>query len=57
MAKKGARVLVGLMCEGCRRVNYVVEKNKLNSPSSLQLKKYCRWCKKRTVHKEKKKLG
>ncbi len=56
MTKKGARVLIGLSCEICKRVNYVVEKNKINTPSGLNLKKYCRWCRKRTLHKEKKKL-
>lgn len=57
MAKKGSRVLVGLVCEVCKRLNYVTEKNKVNTPSGLKLKKYCQKCKKRTVHIEKKKLG
>ena len=29
-------------------------KNKKNDPERLQLKKYCRFCKKHTVHKESK---
>ncbi|PIV09459.1 50S ribosomal protein L33 [Candidatus Roizmanbacteria bacterium CG02_land_8_20_14_3_00_36_15] len=57
MAKKGSRVLAGLTCETCHRQNYVTEKNKINTSSSLKLKKYCPVCRKRTVHKEKKKLG
>ena len=57
MAKRGARILVGLVCEVCKRQNYVVEKNKVNTPGPLKLRKYCKQCKKRTVHKEKKKLG
>ncbi len=57
MAKKGSRILVGLICETCNRVNYITEKNKLHTPSTLKLKKYCRSCRKRTVHIEKKKLG
>jgi len=56
MAKKGSRVLVGLVCEVCKRQNYVVEKNKVNTTSPLKLKKYCRSCKKHTTHKESKKL-
>lgn len=56
MAKKGSRVLVGLTCEACGSQNYVVPKNKLNTTGALKLKKYCNNCKKRTVHKEKKKL-
>ncbi len=56
MAKKGSRILIGLICEVCKSLNYVVEKNKINTTGSLKLKKYCKHCKKRTSHKEKKKL-
>ncbi len=48
--------MVGLVCEVCSKQNYVTEKNKVNTTGSLKLKKYCNQCKKRTVHKEKKKL-
>ena len=56
MAKKGSRILVGLTCEVCQKMNYVVEKNKINTTTGLKLKKYCNKCKKSTDHKEKKKL-
>lgn len=56
MAKKGARILVGLVCEVCGTQNYTTEKNKVTATKSLKLKKYCLRCKKHTVHKEKKKL-
>lgn len=56
MAKKGTRVKIGLVCQNCQRFNYVSEKNKLSTPDSLKLKKYCPHCRKRTNHKEKKKL-
>lgn len=56
MAKKGSRILTGLVCEVCQRQNYVTEKNKVNTTKPLKLKKYCSFCRKRTVHKEKKKL-
>lgn len=56
MTKKGARILVGLTCEVCKSLNYVVEKNKLNTTAPLKLKKYCRKCKKHQFHKETKKL-
>jgi large subunit ribosomal protein L33 len=56
MAKKGARILLGLTCGVCNKQNYVVTKNKLNVNAALKLKKYCNKCKKHTVHKEKKKL-
>lgn len=57
MAKKGSRILVGLICSQCDRQNYVSEKNKINTPTGLKLNKYCRYCRKHTIHKEKKKLG
>lgn len=56
MAKKGSRMQVGLICEVCKSQNYVVSKNKVNTTSSLKLKKYCPKCKKHTAHKETKKL-
>lgn len=57
MAKKGSRVLVGLVCTVCKKQNYVAQKNKINTTTALALKKYCNKCKKHTDHKEKKKLG
>jgi large subunit ribosomal protein L33 len=57
MAKKGSRVLIGMVCEVCKKQNYVSEKNKVNTQVALKLKKYCNKCKKHTMHKEKKKLG
>jgi len=56
MAKKGSRILVGLICTVCKKQNYVTQKNKVNTTSPLKLKKYCPQCKKQTVHEEKKKL-
>lgn len=56
MAKKGSRVLIGLICEVCKSLNYIVTKNKVNTTSALKLNKYCRKCKKHQFHKETKKL-
>jgi len=56
MAKKGSRILIGLVCESCKRLNYVTEKNKVNMSEKLKIKKYCPACKKRMVHQETKKL-
>ena len=56
MAKKGSRIILGLVCEVCHNLNYVTQKNKISTTESLRFKKYCKTCKKRTVHKEKKKL-
>lgn len=56
MAKKGSRILIALICEKCKRQNYVTSKNKVNNPEGLKIKKYCPTCKKRTAHEESKKL-
>lgn len=52
MAKKGPRQIIALVCTVCKRQNYVVEKNKINKPEKLVLKKYCKKCRKITDHKE-----
>ncbi|HYK08435.1 MAG TPA: 50S ribosomal protein L33 [Candidatus Eisenbacteria bacterium] len=57
MPKKGDhRIKVGLVCTVCKNRNYVTERNKLNTEEKLKLKKYCRFCKKTTEHKETDKL-
>ena len=57
MAKKGEhRVKIGLFCTVCKNRNYVTSRNKLNTPEKIVLKKYCKFCKKITDHKETEKL-
>jgi large subunit ribosomal protein L33 len=60
MAKKGARELVGLICSVCKSQNYVTERNKVNmdvkGKGKLQIKKFCKVCKKVTPHRETVKL-
>ncbi|MCD5405531.1 50S ribosomal protein L33 [Peptococcaceae bacterium] len=46
------RVDVTLACSECKRRNYITTKNKRNNPDRLELKKYCKFCKTHTVHKE-----
>ena len=46
------RVKVTLACTECKQRNYVSKKNKKNDPDRLEMKKYCRFCKKHTVHNE-----
>ena len=54
MAKKGeARELVTLQCSVCKQENYRKEKNKKNTVDRLELNKFCKFCKKTTLHKEK----
>jgi large subunit ribosomal protein L33 len=56
MAKKGARQLFGLICSECKTQNYITEKNKTNTEGKLELKKFCKKCRKTTPHKETQKL-
>ena len=46
------RTMVTLACTECKRRNYTITKNKSNNPERLEMKKYCPWCRKHTVHKE-----
>ena len=58
MAKKGEqRIILALICQVCKNQNYITHKNKLNDPDKLVLKKYCKYCRKVTDHKETEKLG
>ena len=48
------RVKVTLVCSECKQRNYDTKKNKKNDPDRIELKKYCRFCRKHTIHKESK---
>ena len=52
MPKTDNRPTITLACNDCKRRNYVTEKNRLNDRDRLELKKYCRWCRRHTVHRE-----
>lgn len=45
-------IRITLECTECKQRNYDTTKNKKNDPDRIELQKYCRFCKKRTVHKE-----
>jgi large subunit ribosomal protein L33 len=47
-----ARDLVTLACTECKRRNYTTTKNKTNTPGRLELSKFCRFDRKRTLHRE-----
>ncbi len=47
--------LIKLACGSCKRINYWSAKNKKLVERKIELKKYCKWCRKQTVHKESKK--
>ena len=36
----------------CKRRNYITEKNKVNDRERIEMKKYCRWDRTHTLHKE-----
>ena len=62
MGKKGAREIIAMVCSVCKSQNYLTERNKINMEtkgekgSKLELKKYCRSCRKVQIHKESAKL-
>ena len=47
-----ARVKITLACTECKQRNYDTKKNKKNDPDRLEMNKYCRFCRKHTLHKE-----
>ena len=47
-----SRVKITLACTECKQRNYDTKKNKKNDPDRLELKKYCKFCRKHTLHKE-----
>nr|YP_009774306.1 ribosomal protein L33 [Houttuynia cordata]QIZ74947.1 ribosomal protein L33 [Houttuynia cordata]QJA28009.1 ribosomal protein L33 [Houttuynia cordata]QNH83373.1 ribosomal protein L33 [Houttuynia cordata]QQY98016.1 ribosomal protein L33 [Houttuynia cordata]UUL96485.1 ribosomal protein L33 [Houttuynia cordata] len=66
MAKgKDARVIVLLECTSCARnglnkkslgiSRYITQKNRHNTPGRLELRKFCSYCHKHTIHGEIKK--
>jgi large subunit ribosomal protein L33 len=44
--------MIKMECKECRRVNYFSKKNKKTLKDRLELKKYCKHCRKHTLHKE-----
>ncbi|HJN43805.1 MAG: 50S ribosomal protein L33 [Myxococcota bacterium] len=48
------RDIISLACTDCKRRNYSTTKNKRKTTGRLELKKYCRWCRTHTVHRESK---
>ena len=46
------RVKITLSCTECKQRNYNTMKEKKNNPDRLEMKKYCRFCKKHTLHRE-----
>jgi large subunit ribosomal protein L33 len=49
---KGQVEVVTLACEQCKQRNYTTLKNKKTHSGRLELKKYCKFCRMHTIHKE-----
>jgi large subunit ribosomal protein L33 len=52
MARGDVRIAVTLACEECKRRNYQTNKSKRNNPDRITLRKYCKWCRSHTSHRE-----
>jgi large subunit ribosomal protein L33 len=50
--KKTAVELIALQCSECKRKNYTTKKNRRNTQGKLELKKYCPFDRKHTLHTE-----
>jgi len=46
------RVKIVLACTECKQRNYNTMKNKKNDPDRIEEKKYCKFCRKHTLHRE-----
>ena len=46
------RTKITLACTECKQRNYNSTKEKKAHPDRMETKKYCRFCKKHTMHKE-----
>lgn len=52
MARGDVRIAVTLACEDCKRRNYQTNKSKRNNPDRIVLRKFCKWCRAHTSHRE-----
>ena len=46
------RTKITLACTECKQRNYNTTKDKKTMTDRMEIKKYCRFCKKHTLHKE-----
>jgi len=44
--------IIHLQCSECSRINYTTFRNKRKNPDKIVKKKYCRWDRRHTEHKE-----
>ena len=46
------REIVTLQCSECKNRNYSTMKNKKTTPDRLEFSKFCKKCRKHTIHRE-----
>jgi len=46
------REIITLQCMECKRRNYTTTRNKKKQTERLEVKKFCGFCRKHTLHKE-----
>ena len=46
------RTKITLACTECKQRNYNMTKEKKNHPERMETKKYCKFCRTHTLHKE-----
>ncbi len=46
------REIITLECTECKRRNYMSTKEKRNTPGRIEKKKFCKFDRKHTIHKE-----
>ncbi|MFH1338796.1 MAG: 50S ribosomal protein L33 [Candidatus Omnitrophota bacterium] len=46
------REIITLECTECKNRNYTTTKNKKKQSGKLETKKYCKFCRRATLHKE-----
>ncbi len=54
MAKNENRNYVTMICQECKTESRPLSKNKKNTPDRIEVKRFCKKCRKETTHKEKK---
>lgn len=52
MAKSDNRPKITMACTECRNRNYTTVKNRVNDRDRIELSKYCRYCRRHTLHRE-----
>ena len=46
------REIIQLQCTDCKDNNYSTTKNRKTTPDRIEMRKFCRKCRKHTAHKE-----